>query len=313
MQHRGSTAQEWSAAERAATALGWFSIGLGAAELFAPRAVARLAGIHKPGRVEAAVRALGARELATGAAIIANPRQATWLWSRVAGDGMDLWMMRRARQLRGADDSRFFAAAAAVAAVTAADIMVAQRLTSLERQEPRRPTRLLVARAVTVNRPADEVYRFWRDFSNLPRIMRGIDSIEITSPRQSHWRMRVPGGAIVEWDAEIVEEREPELISWRAEGATVSHAGSVRFTRAPGARGTEIVARFEYTPRGGVIGSSVAWLFDGLFEDQVQEDLRRCKQFLETGEIPLSDGPGLLRPAQPPADPADIRSHAGVH
>ena len=304
---------EWISAERAATALAWFSIGLGAAELLAPRAIARLAGIRKPKSVSGAVRALGARELANGAAILANPRHPAWLWSRVAGDGLDLWMMQRARQRRGVNDARFRVASAAVMAVTAADMMVAQRLTTLERQRPARASRLTVARAVTINRANHEVYRFWRDFSNLPRVMRGIEAIDVTSDRHSHWRMRVPGGVRVEWDAEIVEERENERIAWRATGPIVSHAGSVAFTPAPGARGTQVVARFEYEPTGGVLGSSIAWLFDGLFEDQVQEDLRRCKQFLETGEIPLSDGPGLLRAAQPATDPAEIRDHSGVH
>jgi uncharacterized membrane protein len=303
---------KWISAERAATALGWFSIGLGAAELLAPRAVARLAGIRKPKRVSGAVRALGAWELANGAAILANPRQPTWLWTRVAADGMDLWMMQRARQTRGADDARFTVAAAAVMAVTAADIVVAQRLTTLERQQPRTEGPLVIARAVTIRRSIEEVYRFWRDFSNLPRIMRGIESIEILGDRQSRWRMRVPGGATVEWDAQITDERENERIAWRAEGPTVAHTGSVAFKPAPGARGTELVARFAYEPTGGAIGSSIAWLFDGLFEDQVQEDLRRCKQFLEAGEIPLSDGPGLMRPAQPPADADEIRRYSGV-
>lgn len=134
MQHREL---EWSAAERAATALAWLSIGLGAAAFFAPRAIARLAGIRKPKGVRSTVRALGVRELVNGAAILANPRQPAWLWSRVAGDGLDLWMMQRVRQRRGVHDARFKVASAAVMAVTAADMMVAQRLTTLERQ-PRR-------------------------------------------------------------------------------------------------------------------------------------------------------------------------------
>jgi uncharacterized membrane protein len=304
---------EWISAERAATALAWFSIGLGAAELLAPRTVARLAGIRKPKSVSGAVRALGVREPAHGAAILANPRHPASLWSRVAGDGIDLFMLQRARQRRPVNDTRFRAASAAVMAVTAADLIVAQRLTTLEREQPDAASRLTIARAVTINRANDEVYRFWRDFTNLPRVMRGIEAIDIINDRQSHWRMRVPGGVKVEWDAEIVEERENERIAWQAEGPTVSHRGSVTFAPAPGARGTQVVARFEYEPRGGILGSSIAWLFDGLFEGQVQEDLRRCKQFLETGEIPLSDGPGLLRPAQPAADPAEIRNHSGVH
>jgi len=304
---------EWISAERAATALAWFSIGLGAAELIAPRAVARLAGIREPRGISGAIRALGARELANGAAILANPRQPAWLWSRVAGDGLDLWMMQRARQRRGVKDARFKAASAAVMAVTAADLMVAQRLTTLERQQSAAPPRLEIVRAVTINRANHEVYRFWREFTNLPRVMRGIEAIDVIDDRHSHWRLRVPGGVRVEWDAEIVDERENERITWRAEGPVVAHMGSVMFTPAPGARGTQVVARFEYEPRGGPLGSNIAWLMDGLFEDQVQEDLRRCKQFLETGEIPLSDGPGLLRPAQPATDPAEIRDYSGVH
>jgi uncharacterized membrane protein len=131
--------------------------------------------------------------------------------------------------------------------------------------------------------------------------------------RLSHWCAVGPAGMRVEWDAEIVADTENELIAWRSlEGSDVQNSGSVRFSRAPGARGTEVRVQLQYTPPAGALGRSVAWLFGEEPDQQVHEDLHRFKQLMETGEIPLSEGPGLWRAAQPPADPEQVRSLAGV-
>jgi uncharacterized membrane protein len=160
-------------------------------------------------------------------------------------------------------------------------------------------SRLHIARTVTINKPLDEVYRFWRDFTNLPRVMRSVESVRETDNRRSHWCVRVPGGVALEWDAEITEDREAEAIAWRTLNGTISHRGSVTFTPAPGARGTELRIDLSYEAPGGAVGATMASLLDGAFEHQLQEDLRRCKQYLETGEIPVSEGAG--------------RAYAGVH
>ena len=164
-----------------------------------------------------------------------------------------------------------------------------------------------VTKAITVWRPPDEVYRFWRDFENLPRFMRHLESVRVTESR-SHWKASGPAGKSVEWDAEIVEDRPHELIAWRSlPGADVDNRGQVRFRPAPGGRGTEIHVEMVYDPPAGGLGKAVAKLFGRDADQQIYGDLRRFKQILETGEVIRSDaaleGAGLpQRPAQPPRE-----------
>jgi uncharacterized membrane protein len=149
-----------------------------------------------------------------------------------------------------------------------------------------------VARSVTVDRPAAELYRFWRDFHNLPRIMAHLESVEMLDENRSRWVATAPGGRTVEWEAEIITERENELIGWRSlEGAEVANAGSVRFRPAPGGRGTEIHVTLTYDPPLGHVGSAIASLFGEEPNQQVREDLRHFKQMVETGEIAVGGWP----------------------
>jgi uncharacterized membrane protein len=148
-----------------------------------------------------------------------------------------------------------------------------------------------VSKSVTVNRPIADVYQFWRDFENLPRFMQHLEAVEVMGVRRSHWVARAPAGKQVEWDAEIVDERRNELISWRSlDGSDVRHAGTVRFREAPGDRGTEIRVELDYDPPAGAIGSAIAKLFGEEPSQQLRDDLRRFKQVLETGEVVLSEG-----------------------
>src|SRR5262249_45397588 len=134
------------------------------------------------------------------------------------------------------------------------------------------------------------LYGFWRNFSNLPRFMKHLESVTETNDGRSHWVAKAPAGMTVEWDAEIINEEENELIAWRSlEGATVPNAGSVRFERAPGNRGSVVRVSLSYEPPGGVLGSKIAKLFGGEPEQQVEEDLRRFKQLMEAGEIASTD------------------------
>jgi uncharacterized membrane protein len=170
-----------------------------------------------------------------------------------------------------------------------------------------------VERVTTVSRPIEDVYHFWKNFENFPRFMRHLESVQVTGDRRSRWCAKGPAGMRVEWEAETIRDDENEWIAWRSlEGSDVQNSGSVRFTPAPGARGTEVRVQLEYTPPGGALGRSVAWLFGEEPDQQVHEDLHRFKQLMETGEIPLSEGPGLWRAAQPAADPEQIRKLAGV-
>ncbi len=147
-----------------------------------------------------------------------------------------------------------------------------------------------VQKTVTINRPREELYRFWRDFENLPRFMQHLESVTTTGDRRSHWVVKAPVGS-VEWDAEITEERPNELITWRSLGQPdVEHVGSVHFKDAPGGRGTEVHVTLEYRPLAGAAGAVVAKLFGEEPGQQVGEDLRHLKQVLEAGEVPTTKG-----------------------
>lgn len=148
-----------------------------------------------------------------------------------------------------------------------------------------------VRRSIAVNKPVDEVYAFWRNFENLPRFMRHLESVACDGPHVSHWVARAPAGRRVSWDAEIVEEQPNARISWRSlEDADVRNAGTVEFERAPGGRGTNLRVSLSYVPPGGKVGAVIAKLFGEEPGLQVQEDLRRLKQILEAGEIPTVAG-----------------------
>ena len=147
-----------------------------------------------------------------------------------------------------------------------------------------------VEKAVTVNRSPEELYRFWRDFENLPRFMDHLESVTATDGKRSRWVAKAPLGTMVEWDAEVVDEKENELIAWRSvEGADVDNRGTVRFIRAPGRRGTEVRVSLAYDAPGGAVGAAFARLFGEEPAQQVAADLRRFKQLVEAGEIATTE------------------------
>ena len=148
-----------------------------------------------------------------------------------------------------------------------------------------------VEEAVTVNRPAAELYEFWRQFEQLPRFMDHLVSITCIDQRLSHWVAKAPAGRTVEWDAEIINDVKGELIGWRTlPGADVVSAGSVQFNPAAGGRGTEVRVHLQYDPPAGKAGATVAWLLGHYPSQIIREDLRRFKQLMEAGELPTTLG-----------------------
>lgn len=146
----------------------------------------------------------------------------------------------------------------------------------------------IVGRAVTINKPAAELYAYFRDFSKLPSFMENVVQVDVIDDTRSHWVVKAPAGRSVEWDARITEEREGELIAWASEeGADVPNAGRVEF-RSAGARGTVVTATIAYDPPGGAIGKLIAKIFQREPAIQARRDLRRFKQLMETGEIATS-------------------------
>ncbi len=147
-----------------------------------------------------------------------------------------------------------------------------------------------VEASVTINRPADDLYHYWRNFENLPNFMRHLRSVKVNGKR-SHWTAQAPTGASVEWEAEIINDKPGELIAWRSlPGSQVDTAGSVHFRRAPNGAGTEVHVEMKVNPPGGRAGRAVAWMFGDDAERQVRESLRNFKQTMETGERPTTEG-----------------------
>ncbi|MEV7969547.1 SRPBCC family protein [Sphaerisporangium sp. NPDC088356] len=295
--------------DRIASALGWASIGLGMVQLAAPGPITRLSGVDDSPLARGLVRFVGVRELFHAMVLLGSRRPAPWVWTRVAGDAMDLTTLGWAIANReGWRRRRVTAVTAAVAGLTAVDLYTAMRA-NRRRRGIQAPSVMSLHAAITVYRPRQEVYDFWHDFENLPRFMAHLESVETIGGGYSHWRASAPAGRCIEWDAEIVEDRPGELIAWRStESAAVRNRGSVSFTDAPGGRGTEVRVEIEYDPPGGKVGLAFARLLGEHPEQQVRDDLRRFKQVMETGEVVRSEGSPegiralrqvMQRPAQP--------------
>ena len=141
-----------------------------------------------------------------------------------------------------------------------------------------------VEESVTIDRPAGELYREWRRFDRLPRFMSHLREVRDLGNGKSHWAARGPAGLSVEWDAQIVTEREGEVIAWKSlDGSDVDTAGSVHFRPAPGGRGTVVTVSHKYLPPAGKLGAAAARLFGESPEQQVRDDLRRFKSMMEGG------------------------------
>jgi uncharacterized membrane protein len=162
-----------------------------------------------------------------------------------------------------------------------------------------------VDEAVTINRPRAEVYRFWRDLSNISQFMENVESVSaVNGGNRSHWIAKGPHGKSVEWDAEIINEKENELIAWRSlDGSDVPNAGSVHFKDVPGGRGTQVNVEILYSPPGGAVGAFVARVFGEDPSSQIREDLRRLKTRLEAGVLLATDGQPVGAQITHPAAP----------
>jgi uncharacterized membrane protein len=142
-----------------------------------------------------------------------------------------------------------------------------------------------VEQSVTIERPREEVFAFWRNFENLPRFMDHLEAVHVLDNRRSRWVAKGPAGTRVEWDAEIHNEISNELIAWRSlPGSEVDHAGSVHFSPLHDG-GTQVRVILRYDPPAGKLGAGVARLFGEEPSIQVAEDLRRFKQVMEAGEV----------------------------
>jgi uncharacterized membrane protein len=146
-----------------------------------------------------------------------------------------------------------------------------------------------VEQTIAINRSPNQLYRFWRNFENLPLVMKHLESVTVTDDQHSHWIAKAPAGQVVEWDAVIHNEIPGRLIAWRSvDGSEVDHAGSVEFKENPNG-GTDLKVVINYRPPAGKLGAVVATILGESPSQQIDEDLQQFKNLIEATEISSLD------------------------
>jgi uncharacterized membrane protein len=135
--------------------------------------------------------------------------------------------------------------------------------------------------SITIACSHRELYDFWRDFSNLPDILPGLERVDVIDDNASHWVARGPLGTVVEWDAEVYIENVGEMISWRSvEGSDIETAGSVHFD-AIGPDETRVRLYMKIDPPAGALGEAIASLLGDDPQDAVRDALEAFKESME--------------------------------
>jgi uncharacterized membrane protein len=245
-----------------------------------------------PWRARSASIRGGARELAQGLGILARPRRALPLWTRVAGDAIDLAFLAWAFGARRTHTQRLVGAIASVVGLAALDILASRRVARSQRAEARP-----VVRAITIYRPTGDVYAFLRDFEQYPRYMRHLEAVVDAGGGRARWTAKLPIGGTIEWETEIVEDVPGEQLEWRTvRGGSLPNRGSVALRPVMGGTATEVTVELQV---GLGASAALAKLFAG---SVLEADLRRLKQVLETGEVVRSDA--SIHRGMHPARPA---------
>ncbi|MBD2757726.1 SRPBCC family protein [Spirosoma validum] len=174
-----------------------------------------------------------------------------------------------------------------------------------------------IAKSLTINKPREEVYAYWRQLENLPRFMFHLSEVRQLDNKRSHWVAKLSDGLLaktlgtVEWDAQILEEVKNERLVWKSVAdARIDNAGEVSFVDAPNGQGTEVHAVIKYRPPAGQLGGAIMKLFNPAFEEMIKQDLRRFKQLLETGEITTIDGQPSGRKSEQQSGKKPVSEHA---
>lgn len=275
----------WTAA-RLGVALAWLGIGIGIAELLMPRRVAQTTGL--PGRPRL-MRAMGVREIVTSTGMLLQPHRSGWRWSRVVGDMLDLSLL--AWSSRDHQNRRLTRMAAVVAGLTALDALAAY---DSRRQGPMRqdtPGVIRIHKSVHIQRPVEVCYRFWRNFENFPQFMQHVEAVQAVDATRTHWQVKAPLGQHIDWTAELFSDIPSQQLAWRTlEGSAVEHTGVVRFLPSQNDKSTRLDIEMTYHAPFGKAGVMLAKIFGEEPSQQIDDDLRRFKQLIETGEIATTTG-----------------------
>jgi uncharacterized membrane protein len=219
--------------------------------------------------------------------------------SAIGGAALAVYGLKRLRDERSVQGAVITAAGSALIVRSATGFCPGYAAAGINTADGRHDTRaalggtrgIHVQEAVTINRPASQLYSFWRNFKQLPAFMNHLVSVTCSiDGRYSHWVAKAPAGWTAEWDAEVITDIPNERIGWRTLGkGDVVSAGSVAFRETPG-RGTEVRVNLQYEPPAGKVGAAVAWVLGHEPTQTIREDLRRFKQLMETGEVPTTKG-----------------------
>jgi uncharacterized membrane protein len=272
--------------------LGWASAGTAVPLLLRPGGFARSISVGDGPGQRAAATVAGVRELAVAAGLLRRPSP-LWLWARVGGDVMDLALLGLALNSRNNyDKRRLVGVMAAVVGITGVDVYAAATRSPWGAE-------VRLSSSVTVATPASKAYALWRRLEILPSFMFHLDEVSMTGPVTSHWRASAPFGRTVEWDAEITGDVAGEWLAWRSvDNAKIFSEGNVRFTPAPGGRGTEIHVTFRYGMPSVWTAVAAARYFGANPSARLDDELRRFKQVAETGEVVRSEGAPGGKPAR---------------
>jgi len=142
-----------------------------------------------------------------------------------------------------------------------------------------------VESSVVVEAPVSRVYEYWRDLENLPNFMTNIEEVRTTGPRTTHWRIKGPLGAKMEFDAQTTQEEENSALAWNSVGGNVETSGQVRFQEL-GPERTRVEVTLNYAdPPGGKIGEIGSKIVANP-QVMVDQDLYNFKEIIEGRATP---------------------------
>ena len=151
--------------------------------------------------------------------------------------------------------------------------------------------KIKVRHSITIARPREQVYSFWRNLENLSLFFKDVESVEEKLPRTSHWKVRLKNGTVAEWDADIVQESRNNFISWSSkEDSKIQTTGTVVFE--DGVKPNQSIVRvlMDYSVPGGKLTEWATFLAGENPDTLTIVNLKRLKAYLETGEIPTTEG-----------------------
>jgi uncharacterized membrane protein len=155
--------------------------------------------------------------------------------------------------------------------------------------------RVHVAETIRIDRPANVVYEFWKNFDNFPQFMDHVESVTRNPDGTWHWKAKAPLGTTVEWDAKVTSVVENERIGWESlKGSDIPNSGVVEFRGTPD-DATELTVTLTYEAPGGKFGQWAAWALGEEPSIQVSEDLRRFKELMERGESSSNASSAMAR------------------